>query len=236
MSPFTSYGNYARRTMNSFDINELKKMNGEMEIVGEIGELVDLLKKYKIHNLTEESKTIIRKNLEIEIGDIVWYLTASLSSFYHFTFTDIGDFIVQKKPLQKKSIDEGSIEESAKRRDPEYLMEVEQNEIPISYLNQIINDDYCFDSEWKSLVQSACEIIYSNNREEVLEKSATLLLTLSKIAKMELGISMEKILSQNIEKLKQRYETGFDSNIASSRIQLLTDYKSSEPPKVYEKK
>lgn len=55
---FTSYGNYARRTMNSFDINELKKMNGEMEIVGEIGELVDLLKKYKIHNLTEESKTL----------------------------------------------------------------------------------------------------------------------------------------------------------------------------------
>lgn len=123
--------------MNSFDINELKKMNGEMEIVGEIGELVDLLKKYKIHNLTEESKTIIRKNLEIEIGDIVWYLATFLSSFYHFTFTDIGDFIVQKTPLQKKSIDEGSIEESAKRRDPEYLMEVEQNEIPISYLNQI---------------------------------------------------------------------------------------------------
>ena len=40
---------------------------------------------------------------------------------------------------------------------------------------------------------------------------------------------MEQILWRNVEKLKGRYQTGFDRSIASSRIELLTAYKESEP-------
>lgn len=40
---------------------------------------------------------------------------------------------------------------------------------------------------------------------------------------------MEKILVKNVEKLKKRYQNGFDETIASSRVQLLTNYKKTEP-------
>lgn len=226
---FKHYGEMAKRTMNHFDSEELKKLNGEMGIVGEIGELIDSFKKYKTHNLDEESKARLQKNLEIEIGDIVWYLAASLSSAYHFDFEDIGNYIF-KKSLQKISVtSDKMIVASAKRKDPECLNGDRESSIPIVYLDRINKEGYVFDREWKNLVRYAYEIICAEKREIVLEKSACLLTSLSKIALIELGISMEQILWNNIEKLKVHYKAGFDSKIASSRIELLATYKESEP-------
>ena len=59
---FKKYGILARRTMNTFDTEEIKKMNGEMGIVGEIGELIDSFKKYKTHNLNADSKNKLKEN------------------------------------------------------------------------------------------------------------------------------------------------------------------------------
>ena len=101
---FKEYGILARRTMNNFDNDEVKKMNGEMGIIGEIGELIDTFKKYKTHNLNNDSKKILKDNLIIEIGDIVWYIAASLSSYYNLRFEDIGKYIQNntEKELDKQ--------------------------------------------------------------------------------------------------------------------------------------
>ncbi|MCI8446769.1 MAG: SPASM domain-containing protein [Bacilli bacterium] len=230
---FKDYGEMAKRTMNNFENNEIKKMNGQMGVVGEIGELVDGFKKYKTHNLNEESKNILLQNLQVEIGDIVWYLSASLASSYNFTFEDIGLFLFgeQKQEFEIYSIDDCSILNSIKRKDPECFSHPRENKIKISMLDHIEYTSYDFEKEWKNLVLCSCEIIYASEMEEVIASSSSLLLSLSKLAHMELNVSMEEILKKNIEKLMQRYSEGFDRNVASSRIELLTNYKNSEPEK-----
>lgn len=226
---FKHYGELAKRTMNHFDNDSIKKMNGEMGIVGEIGELIDSFKKYKTHNLDEESKQRLLQNLQIEIGDIVWYLAASLSSFYQFEFEDIGTYLFGQRKNKIETFTDEALIKNVKRKDPECLREYHDNGIPIACLDHLNIGDYSFEEEWKSLVRYACEIIYTDEKEKVLEISSKLLISLSRISSIELGVSMEQILWKNVEKLKIRYQRGFDRSIASSRVELLATYKESEP-------
>ncbi len=226
---FKHYGELAKRTMNHFDNDYMKKMNGEMGIVGEIGELIDSFKKYKTHNLDETSKQKLLQNLQVEIGDIVWYLAASLSSFYQFEFEDIGMYLFGDRKQKLETITDEALIKSVKRKDPECMKGHHDNSIPIVCLDHLNVEDYSFDQEWKNLVRYACEIIYEKEKEKVLEISSNLLISLSRISSIELGVSMEQILWKNIEKLKVRYKAGFDHKVASSRIELLTTYKDSEP-------
>ncbi len=228
---FKHYGELAKRTMNHFDNDSIKKMNGEMGIVGEIGELVDSFKKYKTHNLDEISKKKLLQNLQVEIGDIVWYLAASLASSYQFEFEDIGNHLFSRREKTVETFTDEALIKAVKRKDPECFHGYNDTGIPIAYLDFLNKEGYSFDTEWKKLVHFAYEIISSE--DNILEKSADLLIALSRIASIELGVSMEQILCNNVEKLKVRYQTGFDPRIASSRIELLTSYKKSEP--VYQK-
>lgn len=226
---FKHYGELAKRTMNHFASDSVKKMNGEMGIIGEVGELIDSFKKYKTHDLDETSKQKLLQNLQVEIGDIVWYLAASLSSFYQFEFEDIGMYLFGERKQKLETITDEALIKSVKRKDPECLKGYSDNGIPITYLDHLNKGGYSFEDEWKSLVRYACEIIYASEKERVLEMSSNLLVSLSRISSIELGVSMEQILWRNIEKLKNRYQTGFDRSVANSRIELLTSYKESEP-------
>ena len=226
---FRQYGILARRTMNNFDTDEIKKMNGEMGIVGEIGELIDSFKKYKTHNLNIDSKNKLKENLIVETGDIVWYLAASLSSYYDIDFEDIGKYIQDSsnKKLDRKDFDTPILLQSIKTKDPECLFKSSNNEIDISILdNNTCN--YNFNNEWKKLVYYACQVIYINNKNKLIETLAKLLLTLSGIANMELDVSMNEVLKRNIDKLNNRYKQGYDVEVANKRIKLLTNYKESE--------
>ena len=226
---FKEYGILARRTMNNFDNDEVKKMNGEMGIIGEIGELIDTFKKYKTHNLNNDSKKILKDNLIIEIGDIVWYIAASLSSYYNLRFEDIGKYIQNntEKELDKQIIDTPILLQSIKNRDPECLFKILNDEIYIDILdNNIAN--YNFDNEWKKLVYYSYQIIYIDDENKLIEILANLLLTLSKIANIELEVSMNEVLKRNIDKLNNRYKQGYSKEIANKRIKLLSSYKKSE--------
>ena len=226
---FKEYGILARRTMNNFDNDEVKKMNGEMGIIGEIGELIDTFKKYKTHNLNNDSKKILKDNLIIEIGDIVWYIAASLSSYYNLRFEDIGKYIQNntEKELDKQIIDTPILLQSIKNRDPECLFKILTDEIYIDILdNNIAN--YNFDNEWKKLVYYSYQIIYIDDENKLIEILANLLLTLSKIANIELEVSMNEVLKRNIDKLNNRYKQGYSKEIANKIIKLLSSYKKSE--------
>ena len=226
---FKKYGILARRTMNTFDTEEIKKMNGEMGIVGEIGELIDSFKKYKTHNLNADSKNKLKENLIIEVGDIVWYLAASLSSYYDIDFENIGKYIQNStnKELERKVFDTPILLQSIKTKDPECLLKSSSNEIDISILDNN-TEDYNFNNEWKKLVYYACQIIYLSDKDKLIETITNLLLTLSRIANIELEISMNEVLKRNIDKLNNRYKQGYDREVANKRIKLLTNYKESE--------
>ena len=226
---FRKYGILARRTMNTFDTEEIKKMNGEMGIVGEIGELIDSFKKYKTHNLNADSKNKLKENLIIEVGDIVWYLAASLSSYYDIDFENIGKYIQNStnKELERKVFDTPILLQSIKTKDPECLLKSSSNEIDISILDNN-TEDYNFNNEWKKLVYYACQIIYLSDKDKLIETITNLLLTLSRIANIELEVSMNEVLKRNIDKLNNRYKQGYDREVANKRIKLLTNYKESE--------
>lgn len=230
---FTNYQEKATRTMNHFQDEKTKKQNGEMGIIGEIGELIDSFKKYKTHDLNKEAKQKIIQNLSIEIGDILWYLAASLSSFYHFSFEDIGHYLQKETTTSTYFIDQHAIKQSMKRKDPDCPYSQKKQEIPLSIVDQIKQEPYDFDQEWKNLVNHAYQIITTTEKNKVIEECSKLLLSLTQIAHHELNTTIEEIAKKNIEKLNHRYQSGFDPQIASSRVDLLTDYKQKEPQKKY---
>ena len=108
---FKEYGDQALRTMKDFGSNKIKRMNGELGIIGELGEFFDSFKKLKTHELTVENKEKILKNLAIEAGDIMWYIAASLSNsidwsilFRRMIIQHAHKFVFAEKPHECVSI------------------------------------------------------------------------------------------------------------------------------------
>jgi len=236
---FQEYGDQALRTMKDFGSNKIKRMNGELGIIGELGEFFDSFKKLKTHELTEENQEKIRKNLAIEAGDIMWYIAASLSNSYGVSFEEIGESLLgykRKVPSTRTPIGEEDVEKCVKRKDPECLFTPHSKYYLLSSLDNF-SSDYDFDTYWKDLVATACKLLYAQDRKEVIKLSASFMVVLTAIVNHELGISIEVPARLNIEKLKSRYEKGFDTAISNGRIDLLTEYKTSEVSieKPYEK-
>lgn len=230
---FQQYGLLALRTMKNFSTSSEQKMNGEMGIIGELGEFIDSFKKYKTHGVEESVKEKLRKNLMIEAGDILWYIPASLGNFYDMSFEEIGNYIFHQERGYRRKITANAIAECALSKDPECLLSDDRKDLFIKSLDSLPLDGYSFDTAWKRLVSLACQIIYAKEKSEVLELSSEMVVILSAIVRMELSSSMEEVASLNIEKLKKRYESGFDEAIASSRVTLLSDYKQEEPVREY---
>ncbi len=232
---FTSYGNQALRTMREFESLAVQRQNGELGLLGELGEFLDSFKKYKTHHVDEDSKEKLRANLKIEAGDILWYLAASLGNSYGLSFAEVGDYL--SSTTSKKRVGESFFTACVKEKDPECLFSKKEREVPLSILDAFIKENYDFDTEWKKLVSLACELLYQTKKEEVLKRISTFLISLATIVSYELSISMTEVAKSNLEKLKTRYTMGFDSTIASSRVTLLTDYKKEEVPqeKPYQK-
>lgn len=195
---FKEYGDCALRTMKNFDSNEIKRMDGELGLIGELGEFLDFYKKLKTHELTDENKEKVCKNLALEAGDIMWYIGASLGDSYGVTFGEIGNYLLESKKINSS------------------------NTPLLSSLDNTVTD-YEFNTYWKDLVVTACKLLYAKDKEEVISHSATFLVILTAIINHELGISIEKVAHLNVEKLKSRYKNGFDSKVSNSRIELLTD-------------
>lgn len=221
---FEDYSYHARRTMNNFETKEKIRMNGEMGIIGEIGELVDLLKKFETHSLTEEKKAQCIENMMFEIGDIAWYLAASLSYFYGYSFADIGEYLTNSN--RHNYYDEELIRECALDSDPLCI-----NQVNRGVSVRILDSKYSFDiaKDWKKLPLVASQIISSDDKEEVLKYSAELMKLLAGFTNNILNMSIEDVLNMNIDKLKKRYEIGFDAKVANERIKQYDQYKKTEP-------
>ncbi len=236
---FKEYGDQALRTMKEFDTDSIKRMNGELGLIGELGEFFDSFKKLKTHELTEENKEKIRKNLAIEAGDIMWYIAASLSNSYGVTFEEIGDYLFSRRGKMSSpriEITESDIEKCVKTKDPECIFTPRNKHYPISSLDKF-DGNYDFDNSWKALVATACKLLYVEDETSLIMESANFMVILAGIVNHELGISIEVPARLNIEKLKSRYEQGFSIDVSNSRIDLLTEYKTSEvkTEKPYEK-
>lgn len=221
---FADYQKHALRTMNDFKNLQETRMNGEMGIAGEVGELIDIFKKYMTHSLTDEKKKQMLDNISYELGDIAWYLAASLSESYQYTFEEVGAYIANKKI--NCSFNEQLLKECAKEKDP--LCKKQITHIPLKILDNK-KDGYNIETDWKKLHFISNNILMAETKEEVLEAVSLLLIELAAISNYILEMSFEDIINKNIEKLKRRYAKGFSAQVANARIEQYDQYKKDEP-------
>lgn len=68
MMNFDRYQELAQRTSNTINVNS-KLLNGSLGLSGETGEVLDMIKKHLY-----QGHTLSNKELELELGDVLWYI------------------------------------------------------------------------------------------------------------------------------------------------------------------
>ncbi len=223
---FNWYEVNAKRTKNDFGSAEILKFNALTGLVGEAGELIDCLKKIFSHNCEEKEKAML--SLIDEIGDLSWYVAVSLGLTFDFSFDDVANEIFQTNN-KVKTIDDELIKYCAKCKDPLCQFKNYKYSHKISELDEIVKmNELDIFKDWIKLENLINKIVNCNDRETIIKLSAELILFLARLSNVFLKISYEQLLRENIERLKIRYNKGFDTEIANQRIAFEEQYKSDE--------
>lgn len=69
------YQNLAMRTSNSELSNEMQLLNGALGLVGESGEIADLVKKYMM-----QGHALNLEHVAKELGDVCWYIAETATA------------------------------------------------------------------------------------------------------------------------------------------------------------
>ena len=104
---FLIYQEKSKRTMNTALETKDQLNNYVFGLVGEVGEVVDLLKKFFFHGHEVDSN-----RLKSELGDILWYVSA-VASLFNINLQEIAQGNVEK--LEKRYPNGFSSEASIKR-------------------------------------------------------------------------------------------------------------------------
>ncbi|MGI6324662.1 MAG: radical SAM protein [Bacilli bacterium] len=229
---FEWYQLNAKRTMNDFKTKELMLFNAATGLGGETGELIDCIKKIFTHNCNEESIESLKKQMTDEIGDIVWYIAAPLLSYHGITFDGIIESILKVKPgAMSKVIDDNIIAYCAKQPDPYCIKKKANRKYKIKDLDDhVVIQPFDLMTSWRDIDRAAFYLRDScHDKETVIKQAGQLLLHLAQLSKNYLGMSLEEILEQNIDRLKTRYTSGFDSEVTNGRIDMEGKYVLAEP-------
>jgi NTP pyrophosphatase (non-canonical NTP hydrolase) len=104
---FTEYQIQARRTVPEFKNFNEKMLNAAMGLVGESGEVMDLLKKERF-----QGHKVLATEYANELGDIMWYLNL-MADAIGYTLEEIAEMNIEK--LKKRYPEGFSIENSVHR-------------------------------------------------------------------------------------------------------------------------
>lgn len=229
----------AKRTMNNFSSKEEMQLNAKMGLAGETGELIDCMKKLLTHHCNAEKEDTIKRLMIDEMGDIIWYIASSLSSYYQISFDEIGHHLLHTDSSNIKVIDNNMIAYCANLKDPDCPYSNRNGSYSISKIDSLIveNESDTLHKLWEELDIISFKLRRSEEREEIVLLASELMLSLGKICHNYLKITLEEVLIANISRLQKRYPNGFDSNKASDRIQSEEIYKTDQlDSKTYIKK
>jgi len=227
------YQENAIRTMNQFKTLEELKLNAYTGIIGEYGEFFDYMKKLYTHDLSEEKREEILSLAPKELGDLVWYLSASLAISYHYTLDEVYDYLFQKN-IAYYQIEEDLIKKSSQSKDPLCSKKITKNYYNIDSINTFIKDvkQNTYPLEEKEVYARLLKfkkvlnkLDDAETKEEIVPVVANILLEVTEISQIFFNKNLSEILEINIEKLRQRYPEGFQRDIANSRIDANKQYK-----------
>lgn len=180
------YQKLAMRTSNTHGHDKIE--NGLLGLIGETGELVDVLKKYKFQSGLNPK--LPAEKIADELDDVLWYL-AELADGMDKALIDISgkDFDEinrlmnrasrKNRPLKKMPIDKA-------------IMELSDRAARLR------------------------RSIYRKDRASVYACIRYMLKDSENIANLA-GYTLEQVAQMNIDKLKQRYPNGFDAGISMGR-------------------
>jgi radical SAM protein with 4Fe4S-binding SPASM domain len=221
----------AKRTMNNFNSREVMQLNAKMGIAGETGELIDCMKKLLTHNCSDDHQQTIKRLMIDEIGDIIWYIASSLSTFYQISFNEIGKYLLKGDSSNVTLVDGNMIKHCTTLKDPECPYANFKRGYSISHVDNLIKKDdthHTLLSLWERLDVVSFKLRRSETKEDIIKLSSELIVILGHICHSFLDTTLEDVLIRNIIRLQERYPMGFDSNRADKRIDIEEIYKTDQ--------
>lgn len=205
------YQKNAMRTLNSFESRDALKLNAYFGVIGEYGEFFDYIKKLYTHNLNDEKKEEVKRLAPKELGDVVWYLSTSLAVYFDYSLDDVYGVI-----------------DTEREDDSEYFIDDIYD-----YVGDDNNEDiFSILMHFKKILNRIDEV---ENREEIIEVVALVLIKIAEILKDMFNMNLSEVLYLNIDKLRKRYPEGFSTEVSNIRIDCNSRYKEEEEYKVYKK-
>lgn len=181
---------YQRLAMRTSPEGHDRQLNGCMGLIGETGEIVDIVKKWKFQS--GDHAELPKDKLIDECGDVLWYcaelatgMDVVLSALYtekNFFFDDMRE-INETAPLELTAMRLATMA----TRPTLFLFDGVQG---------IEKEAKLIGHEWQE-AQAQAEIV-------------GIMATIRDILEIHCNVSLEDAMEHNIEKLRKRYPDGFD--------------------------
>ncbi len=223
----------AIRTMNYFP-KEKMLLNAIWGLKGETGELTDCIKKIITHDLNDDKIILTKKIMEDEIGDIIWYIAASLSTHFDISMNEIVGYLFKGNIFQqwqgiigskeKRTVIGGNlIKYYATLPDPYCLIKDNNYQYSITEIDELVLEnsrEFDLYKTWNQMDNLVHSLKKTNNRRRLIKKSAKLIFILAELSNNYLDKSLDKVLFDNIKRLRKIYPTGYDTGMANDRIDI----------------
>ena len=180
--------NYQELAMRTSPEGHDRVLNGCMGLIGETGEIVDVVKKWKFQS--GDHAELPKDKLIDECGDVLWYC-AELATGLDASLSDL--FIAESAYFNKmRELNETAPLEITVMRLSAIVIE------PAMFLFDGLpeHDQHDFGRDWQE-VQTKAELV-------------GIMSTIRDILEIHCGIKLEDAMEHNIEKLRRRYPDGFD--------------------------
>mgnify|MGYP000476417821 CR=1 FL=1 len=180
-------GDYQGLAMRTSPEGHDRILNGCMGLVGECGEIVDLVKKWKFQS--GDHATLPKDKLIEECGDVLWYcaeLATGIQLDICEAYSKVSKYYSEMTPINR--------------------------ELPLEILSLYLAEmviRVCVPFDYVRFTDGKTEL-----SEELLAGEASeivgIMCTIRDILEIFCGSSLEEAMERNIEKLMKRYPDGFD--------------------------
>lgn len=166
-----------------------------------------------------------------ELGDLVWYLSTTLALAYDYTLEDVYDYLFNMKNSYY-NIDANLIRKASQSKDPLCLFRKDDKTYSVDTINLVVVeeeievlDEMTVFRLLKQFKIKLNGIDYVESREDAIKVVADIMLEIVKMLKVLFNKKLSEVLNDNINKLRERYPEGFDTDVANLRIDANKKYK-----------
>lgn len=168
--------------------------NGCMGLIGECGEMMDVLKKHMFQS--GDNPPPMNDRMLDECGDVMWYL-AELATGRGWTLKEISETDLETWPCYRKKLPEKEV--------PNGLLIRAICFLALSCYDKMDTDEYM--EQQGALVKNED---YDLSMEAAKDTMHAMMRLIEQMAE-RMGATLQEVMERNIQKLRKRYPEGFDA-------------------------